>query len=169
MAEDPKPTMSNTKPELVAYATKHGMTEEEAKAATKQQIVDRFGGDDDGAPDDSTAAPAGGGVAPPTPPPNATTLDTDLASPAVTAPGDAPADTTDPAERASSATPDFGAAARAGHDTVNAVVPVPTKRTRKAAASTPEHRIERYPATRADGTEVEVEHNVDTGETKVIG
>jgi hypothetical protein len=101
-------------------------------------------------------------------PPNATTLDEHVDRPSTTAPGDGPADTTDPSEHASSATPDFATAAAHGHDTVNAVVPV-KRAARKTAAAKTEHRIEHYKARKPDGTEVEVEHNIDTGETKLIG
>lgn len=50
--------------------------------------------------------------------------DTTQAVPQTTSPGDAPADTYDPAERVSSANPDKAAAAAAGHLNVNAVEPV---------------------------------------------
>lgn len=96
--------------------------------------------------------------------PKETRLDDHIDAPSTVAPGDAPADTTDPAERASTVEPDKAAAARAGHDTVNAVV--------KIGEDAPERdgskdRIEKYKATRPDGTEVTVTHNVDTGETSV--
>lgn len=96
--------------------------------------------------------------------PTETRLDEHLDKPSTTAPGDGPADTTDPEERASSATPDKGAAAQAGHGTVNAVVPVPVK---KAAARKGKDRMETYAATRPDGTEVTVERNIETGESTV--
>lgn len=96
--------------------------------------------------------------------PTETRLDDHLDAPSTTAPGDGPADTTDPDERASSATPDKGAAAKAGHGTVNAVVPVPGK---KAAARSGKDRMEKYTATRPDGTEVTVQRNVETGESSL--
>lgn len=96
--------------------------------------------------------------------PSETRLDDRLDAPSTTAPGDGPADTTDPEERASSASPDKGAAARAGYGTVNAVVPLP-KRAKKAAESKP--RMETYSATRPDGTDVTVERNIETGESSV--
>lgn len=98
--------------------------------------------------------------------PTETRLDEHLDAPSTTAPGDGPADTTDPNERASSATPDKGAAAKAGHGTVNAVVPLPQ---RKKAERTGKDRTETYPATRPDGTEVTVERNIETGESSVKG
>lgn len=95
-----------------------------------------------------------------------TKLDSDTTKPSVTEPGDGPADTTDPDELASSATPDKGAAADAGHGTVNAVV-----KTGDAPQGTtvPEkdQRVEEYEATRPDGSKVTVKHNIDTGETSV--
>lgn len=96
--------------------------------------------------------------------PDETRLDEHLDRPSTTAPGDGPADTTDPGERATSATPDKGAAARAGHGTVNAVLPLPK---RKAAAREGKDRTERYLALKPDGTEVTVERNIETGESSV--
>lgn len=92
-----------------------------------------------------------------------TTLDSDLTKPSVTAPGDGPADTTDPTESASSATPDKGAAAAAGYGTVNAVVALP-KRARKPAAPAKD-RTETYEVEGPDGNPVKVTRNIDTGET----
>ncbi|MDX2551332.1 hypothetical protein [Streptomyces stelliscabiei] len=99
--------------------------------------------------------------------PTETRLDEHLDKPSTTAPGDGPADTTDPEERASSATPDKGAAAQAGHGTVNAVVPVPAKKT--AAARKDKDRTETYTALKPDGAEVTVTRNIETGESTVKG
>lgn len=96
-----------------------------------------------------------------------TTLDADLDKPQVTEPGDAPADTTDPTERASSATPDKGAAAQAGHGTVNAVVPVDSATAEAPRRSRKKDRVETYEAVKPDGTTVTVEHNIDTGESRI--
>ncbi|MFJ5887493.1 hypothetical protein [Streptomyces californicus] len=96
--------------------------------------------------------------------PEETRLDTHVDAPSTTAPGDGPADTTDPDERATSATPDKGAAAQAGHGTVNAVLPLPKKTTAKRAGK---DRTETYTAVRPDGTEVTVERNIETGESSV--
>jgi hypothetical protein len=93
-----------------------------------------------------------------------TRLDSDVTKPSTTAPGDGPADTTDPTEQASTVGGDKAAAAEAGHLTVNAVVPVEQP---AAAGDSGEDRVEEYPATRPDGTEVTVRHNIDTGETSV--
>jgi len=98
--------------------------------------------------------------------PNETKLDNHLDKPSTTAPGDGPADTTDPDERATSATPDKGAAAQAGHGTVNAVLPLPK---RQAAARKGKDRTETYTAIRPDGAEVTVERNIETGESSVKG
>ncbi len=65
------------------------------------------------------------GIATTDPAPNATRLDTDVTKPSTVVAGDAPADTTDPTERASTVGGDKAAAALAGHLTVNAVVPMP--------------------------------------------
>lgn len=94
-----------------------------------------------------------------------TTLDSHLDAPQVTQPGDAPADTTDPTERASSATPDKAAAAKAGYGTVNAVVKVGD--TSAPARDTKNDRTEKYQATRPDGTVVTVTRNIETGERSV--
>ena len=92
-----------------------------------------------------------------------TTLDSDVTKPSVTAPGDGPADTTDPTERASSVTPSPSAEAlKVG--TVNTVVPLPPI---EEEAPSGEARIETYEATKPDGSKVTVEHNIDTGESKV--
>ena len=97
--------------------------------------------------------------------PEKTTLDEDGTKPSTTAPGDGPADTTDPSETAHSVTPQPSAEAlKVG--TVNAVVPGKPVGEQKAESSK-EHRIEKYKATRPDGTEVTVTHNIDTGETSV--
>lgn len=96
--------------------------------------------------------------------PKETKLDRDTTKPATTAPGDGPADTTDPSERASSVTPQPGEeAVKVG--TVNAVQPVPQDE--KPARDSKKDRIEKYKATKPDGTEVTVTHNLDTGETSV--
>lgn len=97
--------------------------------------------------------------------PETTTLDSDNTKPSTTAPGDGPADTTDPNERASSITPQPGDEAIAA-GTVNAVQPVPADKPKPAVAEK-DQRIEKYPATRPDGTVVTVTHNIDTGETSV--
>jgi hypothetical protein len=95
-----------------------------------------------------------------------TTLDSDLTKPSETAPGDGPADTVDPTELASSATPDKAAAVQAGAGTVNAVVKSGSTRRKTAAkAST---RTEKYTATKPDGTVVTVERDIDTGASKVL-
>lgn len=83
--------------------------------------------------------------------------------PQSTAPGDAPADTYDPAERVSSTAPDKAAAAAEGHQTVNAVQVVGT-----VPDTTPTGtRSETYEQRRPDGTVVTVTHNYDTGVTTV--
>ncbi|KRE79951.1 hypothetical protein [Arthrobacter sp. Soil763] len=93
-----------------------------------------------------------------------TTLDSDVTKPSVTAPGDGPADTTDPTERATSVTPQPGDEAfKVG--TVNAVVPLP-KVEEEAPAAKP--RTERFEAVKPDGSKVTVERNLETGESKLV-
>lgn len=98
------------------------------------------------------------------PTPATTTLDSDVTKPSQTAPGDGPADTTDPEERAQSVTPQPGAQALA-EGTVNAVKPMAKPR---AKAATKKERIETYPAHLPDGTEVTVQRNIDTGATEIL-
>jgi len=93
-----------------------------------------------------------------------TTLDSDITKPSVTAPGDGPADTTDPNERATSVTPQPGEEAfKVG--TVNAVLPLPAV---EEAADDTDPRIEKYEAVKPDGTKVTVERNIETGESKTV-
>lgn len=92
-----------------------------------------------------------------------TTLDSDITKPSVTAPGDGPADTTDPTERASTVTPRPGEEAlKVG--TVNAVLPLPKV---EEPAREGEDRTEEYTAIRPDGTEVTVVRNIETGESRI--
>lgn len=99
--------------------------------------------------------------------PKETKLDKDNTKPSTTAPGDGPADTTDPTERASSVTPQPGPEAlKVG--TVNAVQPIPEEaQPDSPAVAKKDQRVEKYKATKPDGTEVTVTHNLDTGETSV--
>lgn len=85
--------------------------------------------------------------------------------PATTAPGDAPADTTDPGEIVSSVLPQPDAEAfEVG--TVNSAVKIGDAPVAEPVAKK-EQRVEKYKAIRPDGTEVTVTHNLDTGETSV--
>ena len=98
--------------------------------------------------------------------PDETRLDESVEKPSTTAPGDGPADTTDPNETAHSVTPRPDAEAlEVG--TVNAVVPG-KPREEQAAVPEKDQRIEKYKATKPDGSEVTVEHNIDTGETRLV-
>ncbi|OZC80557.1 hypothetical protein CH274_15415 [Rhodococcus sp. 06-418-5] len=94
-----------------------------------------------------------------------TTLDSDFTKPSVTAPGDGPADTTDPLERAQSVTPIPGAEALAV-GTVNAVVPAqfPTKPQRDESKD----RFEQFESTAPNGSKVWVRRNLETGESVVL-
>ncbi|MDT3331408.1 hypothetical protein Q9S78_12085 [Microbacterium sp. KSW-18] len=96
--------------------------------------------------------------------PETTTLDSDVTKPSVTAPGDGPADTTEPTEVAVSVPPQPGdEAIEVG--TVNAVKPVGKPAVAEMDES--EHRIEKYDAVKPDGSVVTVTHNIDTGATSV--
>ncbi|HVM13613.1 MAG TPA: hypothetical protein VM287_04705 [Egibacteraceae bacterium] len=97
--------------------------------------------------------------------PNKTRLDTDTHKPAVTAPGDAPFDTTDPQERASTVIAIPGPEALA-EGTVNGVVPLPVVVVEQPEV---EPRVETYEQRRPDGKLVTVTHNLETGETSVGG
>lgn len=93
-----------------------------------------------------------------------TTLDADTTKPSVTAPGDGPADTTDPTERASTVTPNPGPEAlKVG--TVNAVKPLPKVEDEPAREG--KDRTEEYAAIRPDGSEVTVVRNIETGESRI--
>ena len=93
-----------------------------------------------------------------------TTLDSDVTKPSVTAPGDGPADTTDPTERATSVPFNPGEEALAV-GTVNAVKPLPKA---AAPAEDKDPRIEKYEAVKPDGSTVTVERNIETGESKTV-
>lgn len=96
--------------------------------------------------------------------PKQTKLDSDVTKPSTTAPGDGPADTTDPTEQAVSVTPQPGEeAVKVG--TVNAVKPAAKPEVKTDSSK---HRIETYEATKPDGTVVKVKHNIDTGETELV-
>lgn len=111
------------------------------------------------------AAAAKAGTKATDPAPMETVLDDTNSEPATTVPGDAPYDTTDPSERASTVTPDPGPEALAV-GTVNGV----RKLADADAPASPQGkgRIERYKAIKPNGEEVAVEHNLDTGETKLV-
>lgn len=94
-----------------------------------------------------------------------TTLDSDVTKPSVTAPGDGAHDTTDPLERASTVTPQPSAATVAsGVGTVNGQLPLPPL---PAAVKVTDPRLEEYDAVRPDGKVVRVQHNLETGETRI--
>lgn len=93
-----------------------------------------------------------------------TTLDDDVTKPSVTAPGDGPADTTDPDEVATSVTPDPGdEAVKSG--TVNAVKKTGTRAKPKAAVKP---RVEKYTQVRPDGKLAHIERNIETGESTIV-
>lgn len=98
---------------------------------------------------------------------NGTTTTTTVDVPSEVQAGDAPFDTTDPTERVTSIdNPDKATAAEAGFGTVNAVLPMPEPETFARPAS--RDRVEKYQVLGPDGKLVDVEHNIDTGETKRV-
>jgi len=96
--------------------------------------------------------------------PKTTRLSEDITAPQPTDPGDAPADTWDEGELATSVRPDKAAAAAEGHLTVNAVVPAGRVPDRTPTGT----RTETATFYGPDGvTPIEVTHNYDTGQTEV--
>ena len=98
--------------------------------------------------------------------PKTTRLSDDVTKPQPTDPGDAPADTFDEKERATSVHPDKAAAAAAGHATVNAVVPGDPITEEEPVS---QGRTETYTVYDNDNQPVEVTRDLDTGETTVAG
>lgn len=96
-----------------------------------------------------------------------TTLDSDVTKPSVTAPGDGPADTTDPTEIAVSVIPQPGPEAIAV-GTVNAVVKAGDTTEAAPAVAEGDQRVEEYDAVKPDGSKVRIRHNIDTGKTEII-
>jgi hypothetical protein len=97
-----------------------------------------------------------------------TTLDDHVTKPSVTAPGDGPADTTDPTERATSVTPNPDDEAMLV-GTVNAVKILPDPPNLDADGSEEaDERIEEYKTTRPDGKQVTVRRNIETGKSEVV-
>ncbi len=94
-----------------------------------------------------------------------TTLDSHVDKPSIVEPGDGPADTTDPTERAISVEPDKAAAALAGYQTVNAVVPF--QEPEREAEPEKEHRTETYKVPGPNGKLVTVTRDLETGESEV--
>lgn len=87
--------------------------------------------------------------------------DTTQVAPQTTDAGDAPADTFDPLERVSSASPDKAAAAASGHLTVNAVEPVDSI----PASTLSGHRVQLVTSYDASGNAVTLVHDYDQGTT----
>ena len=112
---------------------------------------------------------------------NGTRLDDFNDKPSTVQPGDAPADTKDPEEMASTVGGDKLAAAVAGHQTVNAAVPLDPDKFRKGLAISSDlgsnadsegdgqsgGRWEEYDLTRPDGSTAHGRRNLDTGEHHV--
>lgn len=98
--------------------------------------------------------------------PTETRLDDNVSEPSTVAPGDAPADATDPTELASTVTPTPSAEAlRQG--TVNGVLPI--KADAKTERDESGDRFEEYDATKPDGSVVRIRRNIETGASSVVG
>jgi hypothetical protein len=97
--------------------------------------------------------------------PTETRLDDNVTEPSTVAPGDAPADTTDPTEMASTVTPSPSAQAIA-EGTVNGAIKVGT--TSAPSVDESEHRFEEYDATKPDGEVVRVRRNIETGTSEIV-
>jgi hypothetical protein len=94
-----------------------------------------------------------------------TKLDATNSKPSTTQPGDGPHDTTDPSERASTVVPAPSAATIAsGVGTVNGNLPAEPI---PAEAKVKDPRIEEYDAITPEGKVVRVQHNLETGATRV--
>lgn len=96
-----------------------------------------------------------------------TRLDSDTTKPATTAPGDAPADTTDPTERASTRVPNPGPEAQAA-GTVQGVVPVEGPAVDDPKADRDDDEWEEYDSPGPDNQPVRVRHNLRTGRTEKV-
>lgn len=92
--------------------------------------------------------------------------DTSVDKPQTTSPGDAPADTFNPTELASSVTPNKEAAAEAGYLAVNAVVPVESPYVTAPAGAA---RTEQVYAYDEKGERVTLDRDIVTGATTVDG
>jgi len=99
--------------------------------------------------------------------PKETKLEDVDGTPATSAPGDAPADTTDPSEMGSTVLAPVPDEAAVKVGTVNAIQPTGKRPAGNPEPPASEQRIEKYEAVKPDGTKVTVTHNIDTGETKV--
>ncbi len=99
--------------------------------------------------------------------PEETRLDDFNDAPSTVVPGEAPYDTKDPLERATTVLPDIGAAVRAGHRTVNVAIPLPEPE--QVRESEEEDRYERYEVQHPSGRYVVVERNMETGESRALG
>ncbi len=96
--------------------------------------------------------------------PKRTLAEQQITEPSTVLPGDAPADTVDPSELVSSRLPQPSVhASLVG--TVNSAVKYGEVASPRQAQ---EQRTERYAARKPDGSEVTVEHNIDTGESRVV-
>lgn len=97
--------------------------------------------------------------------PKTTRLSDDVTKPQPTDAGDAPADTFDEKERATSVPADKKAAAKAGHATVNAVIPGEPITEEEP---TSQGRTETYTVYDNDNKAVEVTRDLDTGKVTPV-
>jgi hypothetical protein len=92
-----------------------------------------------------------------------TTLDSDVTKPSVTQPGDGPADTTDPHERATTIQGGVPGPEALKAGTVNSVLPLDPI---EDAPRVENPRIEEYDVVAPDGTLMHVKRNMETGESR---
>jgi hypothetical protein len=90
-----------------------------------------------------------------------TRLDTDVHAPATNAPGDAPADTTDPTERASTISPQAPSPEALAAGTILGAVPVPDPVLVRSDVADGDVRVEEYEQLDARGLPVRVRHILD--------
>lgn len=92
--------------------------------------------------------------------PEVTRLDTDVHAPATTAPGDAPADTTDPNERASTIAPQLPSDEALAAGTILGAIPLPAV-TVAQTGDGEAVRIEEYDEVTPTGEAVRIRHILD--------
>lgn len=93
--------------------------------------------------------------------PTETRLDTDVHAPATNAPGDAPADTTDPDERATTITPQVPSDEALKAGTILGAVPVPAAVIAAQTGDGEDVRVEEYDEVTPTGEAIRVRHILD--------
>jgi hypothetical protein len=93
--------------------------------------------------------------------PSETRLDTDVHAPATNAPGDAPADTTDPTEQATTITPQLPSEEALKAGTILGAIPVPAAVIAAQTTDGDDVRVEEYDEVTPTGEAVRVRHILD--------